>query len=137
MSTPDLPPQEPPQIRPAIEIHQPAPARDPEPVLSVVNEMLEAFSKHRQSSLISVLRTHNSSTAASALGPELETRVGQPAEPDSALAQAVAVLQSMPQSDPAHEDQQPTETPGLATVEVWASHIPADFNLQGYEVFRL
>ena len=93
MLTADLPP-DPPRIQPAREIHRPAPPRDPEPIFSLIQDQLDAFSKMHSSALVSVIAGHGS-TGASVLG---EDAMGAPAtgsddDAGEALRRAVEVLE--------------------------------------------
>ena len=64
MLAPDFPP-EPPRIQPALEIHRPAPARDPEPIFWLISDVGDAFSRLHSSALVSVIAGDLDSTAAS------------------------------------------------------------------------
>jgi hypothetical protein len=92
---PPPPPPEPPRIQAALEIHQPAPARDPERILSLINEGLDALARMQSSALVSVLATRSGSTAASVLcGGSMDSSGSDPNKGASeALRKAVEVIE--------------------------------------------
>jgi hypothetical protein len=92
MLAPDLPPK-PPRIQPAREIHQPAPARAPEPIFALISDVGEAFSRIHSSALVSVLAGHLGSTAASVLGGDATAGTGSDEDAGAALRPAVEAIE--------------------------------------------
>jgi hypothetical protein len=92
--TPDLPPQEPSLIGPAVEIHQPRPAQHPKKAFEDLNPRLKARVRLHSSTLVSVLVAPSGSTAASVLVESVpaESDLSGASENDPALQQAVKVV---------------------------------------------
>ena len=90
MLPPDLPPPaETPILRPTVEVHQPAPARDPKEPWEALQDRLEALSRYHSSALVSVLPGGLPLEADDVADPEATTD-DTPA--DDVLAAAVQAL---------------------------------------------